>query len=142
MTMIQGQRGHWAVGTGFLLAFVGVAIAGCGGSGGPTVLSVSGTVTRDGQPLVGADVMFLPERGAPSSGKTDASGHFTLTFNDGRPGAAPGKHQVLITVPGPEPPPPTGQEKMPVKAQPSVEFRRQAEVKADGENKLAFEVGK
>jgi hypothetical protein len=142
MTIVVGQRGHRAVGIGFFVVAVGIAIAGCGGSGGPAVVSVAGTVTRDGQPLVGADVMFLPERGAPSSGKTDASGEFTLTFNDGRPGAVPGKHQVFITLPGPEVPPPTGQEKPPVKVQPPMEFRQQAEVKADGENRLTFEVGK
>jgi len=118
-----------------------VVIAGCGGSDGPTVVPVAGTVTRGGQPLAGADVMFVPEHGAPSSGKTDASGQFTLVFNDGRPGAVPGKHQVHISVPGPALPPPTAKDKAPVKVSPPVEFRKPVEVKADGENTLTLDVG-
>lgn len=138
-TLVQAGRSMW---TGSMILMTAVVIAGCGGSDRPTVIPVTGTVTRGGQPLTGAAVMFLPEQGAPSSGQTDASGQFTLVFNDGRPGAVPGKHQVLITLPGPELPPPTGQEKTPVHVPPPVEFRKQAEVKAEGENKLTLEVGK
>lgn len=119
-----------------------VVITGCGDSDRPKIVPVTGSVTRNGQALAGADVMFLPEQGAPSSGKTDASGQFTLVFNDGRPGAVPGKHQVLISIPGPELPPPTGQEKMPVNVLPPMQFRQHAEITVDGENNLVIEVGK
>jgi len=128
---------------GWLLALATVAmIVGCGDSDRPKIVPVTGCVTRNGQALAGADVMFLPEHGAPSSAKTDASGQFTLVLNDGRPGAVPGKHQVLISIPGPELPPPTGHEKLPVNVQPPMQFRQQADVKADGENNLMIEVGK
>jgi hypothetical protein len=135
----HGRQRWVACGTILLLALM---IAGCGDSDRATLVPVTGTVTQGGKPLAQADVMFLPERGAPSSGKTDANGQFTLMFNDGRPGAVVGKHKVLISVPGTTPPPPTGEEKAPARATPSVEFRQQAEVKPDGENKLTLQVGR
>ncbi|NLF68974.1 MAG: carboxypeptidase regulatory-like domain-containing protein [Candidatus Anammoximicrobium sp.] len=125
----------------YLTAWVAVAaLLGCGGTSGPELGKVKGTVTQKGKPLADVDVMFLPERGAPSSAKTDAAGNFELKFNDGRPGAVPGKHQVLITIPGTELPPPTGDEQMPEVVKPPVEFRKQVEVSASGENDLKIEV--
>lgn len=136
------QADGWSKWTSSTFVMAALVIAGCGGGDRPTVVPVSGAVTRGGQPLAQAEVMFLPEKGAPSSGKTDANGQFTLMFNDGRPGAVPGKHQVLITVPGPELPPPTGQEKTPVSVSPPIQFRKQAEVKPDGDNDVTLDVGK
>lgn len=120
---------------------VAVGLVGCGGTSGPQLSHVSGTVTQDGEPLAGADVMFVPEQGAPSSGKTDAGGRFELKFADGRPGAVPGKHMVLVTIPGTELPEPTGEEVMPAVIKPPVEFRQEAQVSEAGENNLAIEVG-
>ena len=118
-----------------------VAIAGCGGPTGPKPAPVTGTVTRGGEPLSGADVMFMPQDGAPSSGKTDASGRFELLYNDGRPGAVVGKHRVVISLPGPELPPPTGEEEEPpADVQPAEEFYKEAEVKSSGENDFTFDV--
>ena len=118
-----------------------VVIAGCGGPTGPKPAAVTGTVTRGGEPLAGADVMFMPQNGAPSSGKTDAEGRFELLYNDGRPGAVPGKHRVVITLPGPELPAPTGEEEEPpADVQPTEEFYKEAEVKEGGENNFTFDV--
>jgi hypothetical protein len=75
---------------------------GCGGSGRPKLVSVTGTVTLDGKPLEGAIVAFLPDVDAkakykrPSSGITDASGKFTLGTYDKTDGAPVGKYKVGI----------------------------------------------
>lgn len=142
MEIVPLRHGYWNMLADAVVLLLALVIAGCGNSDRPALVPVTGTVTQGGKPLAQADVMFFPERGAPSSGKTDASGQFTLMFNDGRPGAVVGKHKVVISVPGTTPPPPTGEESEPAKATPPVEFRQQAEVKAEGENKLSLEVGR
>jgi len=81
-----------------LLCVLGIGFAGCGGSGGPKLYAVKGTVTYKGQPLEGASVNFLPAAtGAQQAvGTTDAKGQYTLN-TQGRPGAVLGEHQVTIT---------------------------------------------
>lgn len=84
------------------VAAVCLALAGCGG--GPKYVSVSGTVKVDGKPYKNAVVSFQPmaskgvdDAGAVgSSALTDENGRFTLLTNDGKPGAAPGRHKVRI----------------------------------------------
>lgn len=82
------------------LAALGLLV-GCSGGGGADVgaVSVSGTVTLDGQPVEGATVAFSPAgQGARSaSGKTDGSGKFTLTSVEAGDGAVPGSYAVVIT---------------------------------------------
>lgn len=69
---------------------------GCG-SGGPPLGQVSGTVTLDGEPVTNGLVTFTPEAGGRgSTGKTDASGKYTLSFVEG-PGALVGTHKVTVT---------------------------------------------
>ena len=118
-----------------------VLAAGCSKApDGPKPVPVTGTITRNGQPLPEVDVMFVPESGQPSVGKTDSGGHFQLEYTADRTGAVPGKHRVVITLPGTKLPPPTGDEKMPAKIQPAQEFYKEAEVKPDSENDFTFEV--
>lgn len=121
-----------------------VAFAGCGGGKKQVSLAkVTGKVTQGGQPLVAAEVMFLPKAaGSPSGGKTDENGRFELRFSDGRPGAAPGKYGVVITASGPEAPAPTGGAQAPPPPKEPVEFRDEAEVQADKDNDFTFEVKK
>jgi len=64
---------------------------------GPEIAYVEGTVTMDGQPLANATVVFIPEDGRPAGGRTDASGHYELTFTAGREGAIPGKNSIRIS---------------------------------------------
>jgi hypothetical protein len=73
-------------------------LAGCGGSSGPELAEVSGTVTIQGQPGARVSVAFYPEAegGSPSIGSTDASGQYSLMFSAERSGALPGKHRVEI----------------------------------------------
>ena len=128
------HRGAW-LGSAFLM----LAVAGCGTKASIPLATVKGKVLQQGgQPLAGAIVTFMPTTGAPSSGKTDEKGGFELRFNDGRPGAVPGKHRVIISIPGEEMAPPEGGKRGP-RAKPGVEFRKEAEVK-DGPNDLTLEV--
>ena len=71
----------------------------------PPLGTVSGSVLFDGEPLVGASVIFIPVRPdndnadikpASSDGKTDEQGRFTLDYTGGVRGAAIGMHKVEI----------------------------------------------
>lgn len=73
-----------------------MGLVGCGGSGGPSLTAVKGKVTYKGESLAGATVTFMPEKGTPAIGVTDASGNFTLSTG-GLPGAVEGTHRVGIT---------------------------------------------
>jgi hypothetical protein len=130
-----------AAGTCLSVLVASVIIGGCGGAGGGVdLVPVTGAVVQDGQPVAGADVMFMPQGAAPSSGRTGPDGRFELTFNDGRPGAVAGKHHVLITIPGPDTPPPTGEEEGPPVAAPTPEFHKDAQVQPSGENDFTFDI--
>jgi hypothetical protein len=85
-----------------LLGLVAVLALGCGSK---KLAPVSGTVTLNGKPLVGATVTFDPiaekgsiEAGHASMGKTDEEGRFTLQTTKGENGARIGKHRVSISV--------------------------------------------
>lgn len=84
-----------------LASFVVLAAMGCGGDGFSTAENVGGTVTLNGEPLPKATILFQPigpgNAGPQSSGMTDDSGRFILTFADGKKGAVVGKHRVIIT---------------------------------------------
>ncbi|MCA9261436.1 MAG: hypothetical protein KDA61_19605 [Planctomycetales bacterium] len=64
--------------------------------------NVSGKVTLDGRPLVGAVVSFQPQMrdgkppGPGSVGRTDVEGRYALATVRGEPGATPGVHVVRI----------------------------------------------
>jgi hypothetical protein len=82
-----------------VMAVIAVLFAsGCGGGGGPSLGTVSGRVTLDGQPLQGAVVEFQPAEGRGSFGVTDAQGDYRLSFTEARQGAVLGKHTVRITL--------------------------------------------
>ncbi len=82
-----------------------LAFAGCTPRSS-AIVPVSGVVTLDGQPLVGAMVNFQPitdkstaaQAGIGSYGKTDDQGRYTLRLIDpDQPGALVGKHTVTVT---------------------------------------------
>ena len=85
--------------TKHILLFLLLAFAsGCGNS---DLVSVSGTVTYDGQPVEGVLVVFSPEvqgenhfPGPFSTGTTDSSGNYTLKTKKGSRGAVVGPHKV------------------------------------------------
>lgn len=73
------------------------AVVGCG-DGGPRLVSVTGKVTVDGQPVPSAIVTFNPTGagGSNSLGKTDASGNYKLEFSQDKQGALVGDYVVEI----------------------------------------------
>ena len=82
-----------------LLMAVAVMTVGCGRQteGFPELGQVEGRITLDGLSLADATVTFEPEKGRPSSGKTDEFGQFTLMYLDDVPGAVVGTHTVRIS---------------------------------------------
>lgn len=82
------------------LLVVPIAFVGCGGGDMPTTVPVTGTVTLDGTPVDGATVNLMSDTdNRLASGKTDASGKFTLQTIIGSqtaPGAVVGGHGVAV----------------------------------------------
>ena len=68
---------------------------GCGNDG-PTVVTVSGTATRNGEPVPNIELTFLPEVGRPSWSFTDDAGRFSLNYTRDQDGAVLGKHKVTV----------------------------------------------
>ena len=60
------------------------------------LVPVTGTVVCDGKPLENAVVTFLPERGLPGVGETNAAGKFTLATQN-HPGVSPGGYRVAVS---------------------------------------------
>ncbi|HWL10889.1 MAG TPA: carboxypeptidase-like regulatory domain-containing protein [Planctomicrobium sp.] len=70
----------------------------CGSSSTKTnIFTVSGVVTLNGKPLPDATLIFLPDNGRSSAGKTDDSGRYFLFYNERQKGAVAGRHRVQIT---------------------------------------------
>ncbi len=68
------------------------ALAGCpSGPVEPKLVPVQGTITMDGQPLVGASIMF----GGVAFGETDANGRYELGRGE-KKGAPAGEYMVVI----------------------------------------------
>jgi hypothetical protein len=104
-----------------LLVVLLLAVGGC--SSGPKLdyAEVEGKVTLGGKPLSGVKVWFFPDSQENTqlpyaTATTDASGSYTLTLQNGKPGALVGKNRVVVNWPLPErssnpdkpPPPPPG----------------------------------
>lgn len=79
-----------------IVAVLAVGLGGCGGPAQPKLYPATGTVTWKGAPLADATVSFVPAVGAPSDGKTDAQGKFTIMTN-GKPGAPAGACKVAVS---------------------------------------------
>ena len=91
-----GVAGTRCVRLAVVVALGAIGLAGCGGSTMPKIYPVTGTVTWKGEPLADATVSFVPSVGAPSDGKTDAQGKFTIMTN-GKPGARAGACKVTVS---------------------------------------------
>ena len=87
------------VSSGVLCIFL--LLAGCSKrSDRPELGQVQGTVTLDGKPLVSAAVIFMPQPGRASRGKTDKEGHYELTYIRDILGAKLGTNNVRISTYG------------------------------------------
>lgn len=76
-------------------------LGGCGGADRPDLVTVTGQVTLNGQPLAGAAVSLQRDPpdskyGRPARAMTDASGNFTPNTYGDTPGIPPGKYQVAV----------------------------------------------
>ena len=73
------------------------SLSGCGGaSNAPKVHAVTGILTVSGQPTPNIIVHFVPAKGRPSTGVTDAKGAFELKYEKDVLGVVPGDHKVWI----------------------------------------------
>lgn len=70
-------------------------LTGCG-RGGPEIVEIEGTVTRNGQPLPNVRIYFVPDDGRPSWGVSDDNGKFVLDYDLDYDGAKVGNHTVWI----------------------------------------------
>src|SRR5262245_27155263 len=81
-----------------LAALTSAALAGCGS--GPKLVPVTGTVTLDGKPLEGANIVFVPDPGnaaiTQGTDLTGASGNYKVMYNN-RTGISPGKYKVAVS---------------------------------------------
>lgn len=83
----------------FAMAAFLLLVAGCGGGGvtdTPKLGSVTGKVTLDGAPLVGAKVTFVHTDGKTALATTDAAGKYQAIYG-ATPGAVIGDNTVKIT---------------------------------------------
>ena len=89
----------------FACALLCLPLAGCGagvaeGKDARNLVPVEGKVQLDGQPLAGANVVFLPINGTIGTGAigmTDEAGAYTLVHRTGRDGVAPGQYRVVFS---------------------------------------------
>ena len=71
------------------------ALVGCGG--GFEYGVVEGKLLVEGSPVDKIQVEFFPTKEGPRSmGVTDAEGRFSLTTDDGKPGAVVGTHKIVL----------------------------------------------
>jgi len=88
--------------TKFAITFLGLflittLLAGCGGD--DRFATAQGTLTVDGKPIKGLEIVFEPQfsGGAPSIGFSDERGHYQAIFTADRPGIMIGKHIIRIS---------------------------------------------
>jgi hypothetical protein len=86
-----------------VLAMFGlVVLSGCGKKGADyaslNLARVTGKITLNREPLVGATVIFEAEEGRYSYGTTDDYGRYTLMYNSEQAGVQAGKKNVRISM--------------------------------------------
>ena len=128
-----------------LIAVAALAAFGCGASDGPQ--AVSGTVSRQGQPLEHGTVTFLSTTGpaGPVCGALVTNGRFEVPAERG---LEPGTYRVAISAPEPGAPltaaeknagaSPKARETLPAKYNTATELK--AEVRAGEKNQFEFKL--
>lgn len=86
------------------LVLLAAGAIGCAGESGPPTFKVSGTVTLDGQPVEGAVISFLDEKGGPYNAVATSGpdGKYELTTFQKGDGAVEGKYNIMVTKYGKE----------------------------------------
>jgi hypothetical protein len=62
------------------------------------IVPFSGTVTYQGKPVPDTEIIFMPEIGRPSNGRTDANGHFTMIYTVQYNGVQKGKGKFCFPI--------------------------------------------
>jgi hypothetical protein len=71
------------------------AAVGC--NDGPWLVPVKGTATRGGEPIASLTILFCPvDNSNPCHARTDAKGHFEISFNRQTKGAVRGPNKVVV----------------------------------------------
>jgi hypothetical protein len=60
------------------------------------IVPFSGTVTYQGKPVPNTEIVFSPEVGRPSNGRTDANGRFTMIYTVQYNGVQKGKGKFFF----------------------------------------------
>lgn len=113
-------------------------ISGCfgGGESLPELANVTGTVTLDGSPLPGANILFQPQQGKTAFAMTDEKGKFELMYNQDVAGTVPGSYSVKVSKEkNPEEP---GMDLVPPKYNEKTTLK--ADVKSGVENDFQFDL--
>jgi len=121
--------------------------AGCSKS---DMVAVTGTVTVNGKPAEGVEVMFNPQgSGRMATAHTDASGRFSLSTAAAGDGALPGDYVVTLGEyypPGKPPAMPKGggllPSRFPPRYQDPTQSPAKAKVERGGKNDFTFDVKK
>ncbi|QDV70001.1 hypothetical protein Poly24_37200 [Rosistilla carotiformis] len=127
------------------------ALVGCGPSGHPGLIPVSGKVTIDGEPLQTGTVEFIPDTskgttGQVAFGQIGADGTFQLRTFEPNDGVKPGSYKVGVqameVVPfDPEAPePPSDKSLIPTRYADAITSGLTAEVKPESNDPLQFEL--
>jgi hypothetical protein len=77
------------------LIFASGLLFGCT-RGGPQIVPIEGTVTRNGAPIPDLMIYFQPMQGRPSWAISDSNGRFVLDYDPDYDGAVVGNHTVWV----------------------------------------------
>ena len=116
-------------------AFSAVTFIGCGGGNDITLVKAGGLVTFNGEPLAGANVTFLPEKGPAATGQTGPDGRFQLKTGT-REGVMPAKCTVMIVGPPQEGPAADTANMKPEDLEDLINALSDLEVDVDGKTKV------
>lgn len=81
---------------GLALSAIVLGLSGCQTSDQPELGHVTGTVTLDGKPINGIEVVFYPDDGRPARGRTNAEGMYELRYIRDTMGTKVGHNRVEI----------------------------------------------
>ncbi|MDR1268460.1 MAG: DUF4198 domain-containing protein [Planctomycetaceae bacterium] len=84
----------------YLILCTGVILLTCFSGCKPSlpyeIVPFSGTVTYQGKPAPNTEIIFAPEIGRPSNGRTDANGRFTMIYTVQYNGVQKGKGKFFF----------------------------------------------
>jgi len=91
----------------FLVPLI-AALGGCSSGNGLTLAKVKGTITYDGEPVRGGEVLFVPDAakgtvGPPAAGTISEDGSYLMSTQESGDGAIVGVHNVAIIGHGKDP---------------------------------------